>query len=201
MRRVIRALAILAMGTVASAHDARAQWSHILMIEDDVLSQVMGIVTQSLIANQYCSIGEEAPWANVVEAVEGRYWACVKQDATWAMWAEAWKKDPEHPGQQDADPDKGIGILAFHYEIQKRVAKAASVGRAAYCSRSPWNLLLAPDKATTKQKADFTRANPDGKIEEALDLFSRVLALGRDAKWLEKPCSEGFWPSSYYSRK
>jgi hypothetical protein len=45
------------------------------------------------------------------------------------------------------------------------------------------------------------RGNPSGKIDDLLDLFSRVRALGDDQRWIETWCDGGFFPLSYFSNK
>ena len=200
MRRLLQLLMLLAIGAAAPRHAVHAEDGHRALIDDHTFDKIITVTTMALMGTSICGIGDQAVWSRVLEAIELRYWACVGENPMWTVWMEG--RTDLQPFLKKGEGDKvGIGMLAFRQELGKLTESANAVGRAAYCTLSPWKLILDPDAVTAEQRAAYKRENPNGKIDELLDLFSRVRALGDDQRWIEASCDGGFFPLSYFSNK
>jgi len=178
-RSVLVLLAVLAVTSAAHADSGKRY------VTNFGIAIAMSIVAELMVATEMCSLGGREEWQKVVAAFDRRYRFCVSQDPAWSA-GDAEFEQAEAKAKAEGS-DRSLASFTVEQALKKSRANAHMQGKAAFCAKMPWPLLIQPGPVTPEAFAQYETAYRDPQLDMGLAAYSR-LKTAIDTAWIEAPC-------------
>ncbi|KAF0104487.1 MAG: hypothetical protein FD144_1382 [Rhodospirillaceae bacterium] len=179
-RSVLVLLAVLAVTSAAHADSGKRY------VTNFGIAIAMSIVAELMVATEMCSLGDREEWQKVVAAYDRRYRFCVAQDPGWSSGNPEFEQAEAKAKAEGSD--RSIASFTVEQALKKSRANAHMQGKAAFCAKMPWPLLLQPGPVTPEALALYEKAYRDPQLDMGLAAYSRLRKPAVDTAWVEAPC-------------
>ena len=186
MRRWLLVLMAVAGVTSAAHADSGKRY-----VTNFGIAIAMSTVAELVLATEMCSLGDPEEWQKVVAAFDRRYRFCVAQDPAWSAGDPAFEQAEAKAKPEGSD--RSLGSFVIEQALEKSRADAHMQGKAAFCAKMPWPLLLQSNSITPETLAMYEKAYRDPQLDKGLAFYSWLRKLAADTAWVEAPCVH-IWP-------